>query len=129
MTSPDAVGRTSEDGVFRRALRYEWVALRSLPGPWLLCGSAVAAQALVDILTERDSRSGLLSVTVIGLVFFATLGAYALAGEYRHRTIDRTVLTLRSHLISLLAKTTLAAVVTVVIAGVMVGVNALIWLR
>ncbi|MFJ8165918.1 ABC transporter permease subunit [Streptomyces sp. NPDC096136] len=115
-----------------RALAHEWFALRSLRMPWVLCGSAVAAQVLVDLAVCRDGTSGLrqfaagmAGVTLVGFVFLAALGVGVLGGEYRHRTITRTVLTLGDRRGILLAKAVLTGAVTACVATVMVLVNAL----
>lgn len=117
---------------FRRALSHEWVALRSLRAPWLLCGSAVAAQVLVDLAVGRDGTSGvrqfaggMVGVTLFGFVLLAAFGVNVLGGEYRHRTINRTVLTLGDRRAILLAKAALTGAVTGSVAAVMVLVNAL----
>jgi ABC-type transport system involved in multi-copper enzyme maturation permease subunit len=144
MTSPSAVPwdvdslpatPPTQEATFRRALHYlhyEWVALRSLRAPWVLCGSAVAAQILTDITIGRDHTaggqqfaSGLQGVTLIGFALFAALGVNVLGSEYRHGTIARTVLTLRDRRGILLAKMTLTAAVTAAASAVMVLVNAL----
>ncbi|MFB7977897.1 hypothetical protein [Streptomyces vinaceus] len=127
-----AAGGPGRGGAFGRALSYEWVALRSLRTPWVLCGSAVAAQVLVDLAVGRDGTSGLrqfasgmVGVTLIGFVLLAAFGVNALGGEYRHRTLTRSVLTLGDRRGILLAKATLTGAVTAVVAAVMVLVNAL----
>ncbi|WP_033822902.1 ABC transporter permease subunit [Kitasatospora sp. MBT63] len=119
-------------GVFGRALAYEWVALRSLRTPWLLCGSALAAQVLVDVAVGRDGVSGvrqfaagMTGVTLVGFALLAALGVTVLGGEYRHRTITRTVLTLPDRRGILLAKAALTGAVAASVAAVMVVVNAL----
>nr|WSW57193.1 hypothetical protein OG513_00475 [Streptomyces sp. NBC_00998] len=126
------VAAAGRGGAFGRALSYEWVALRSLRTPWVLCGSAVAAQVLVDLAVGRDGTSGLrqfasgmVGVTLIGFVLLAAFGVNALGGEYRHRTITRIVLTLGDRRGILLAKATLTGAVTASVAAVMVLVNAL----
>ncbi|MFI5666296.1 ABC transporter permease subunit [Streptomyces sp. NPDC051704] len=119
-------------GAFGRALSYEWVALRSLRTPWVLCGAAVAGQVLVDLAVGRDGTSGLrqfaggmVGVTLVGFVLMAAFGVNALGGEYRHRTITRSVLTLGDRRWILLAKATLTCAVTASVGAVMVLVNAL----
>ncbi|MEV4611100.1 hypothetical protein AB0K43_00660 [Kitasatospora sp. NPDC049258] len=129
---PPPVAAAGRGGAFGRALSYEWVALRSLRTPWLLCGAAVAAQVLVDLAVGRDGVSGvrqfaggMVGVTLVGFALLAALGVTVLGGEYRHRTITRTVLTLGDRRGILLAKATLTGAVTASVAAVMVLVNAL----
>ncbi|MFI8263867.1 MULTISPECIES: ABC transporter permease [unclassified Streptomyces] len=126
------VAAAGRGGAFGRALSHEWVALRSLRTPWVLCGAAVAGQVLVDLAVGRDGTSGLrqfasgmVGVTLVGFVLLAAFGVNALGGEYRHRTITRSVLTLGDRRWILLAKATLTGAVTASVGAVMVLVNAL----
>lgn len=130
--APTTVAAPGRAGAIGRALAHEWFALRSLRTPWVLCGLAVAAQVLVDLAVGRDGMSalrqfadGMTGVTLIGFVLLAALGVNALGGEYRHRTISRTVLTLGDRRAILPAKAVLTGAVTASVAAVMVLVNAL----
>lgn len=67
------VGGTTARSTTGRALPHEWFALGSLRTPWVLCGAA--------------------GVTLVGFPFLAAFGVNTLGGEYRHRTLTRTVLT------------------------------------
>ncbi|MEW1632522.1 hypothetical protein AB0469_00410 [Streptomyces sp. NPDC093801] len=130
--APPPVAAAGRCGAIGRALSYEWFALRSLRTPWVLCGSAVAAQVLVDLAVGRDGTSGLrqfaggtVGVTLVGFVLLAAFGVNALGGEYRHRTLTRTVLTLGARRGILPAKAMLTGAVTASVATVMMLVNAL----
>ncbi|MFF2193910.1 hypothetical protein [Streptomyces sp. NPDC058157] len=119
-------------GAIGRALSHEWSALRSLRTPWVLCGSAVVAQVMVDLTVGRDGTSGLRQfaagmpgVTLVGFVPLAAFAVGVLGGEYRHRTLTRTVLTLGGRRGILPVKAVLTAAVTAAVAAVMVLVNAL----
>ncbi|MBO0806127.1 MAG: ABC transporter permease subunit [Nocardiopsaceae bacterium] len=118
-------------GALRRALSYEWVAMRSIRAPWLLCGAALVAQILTDAFEGRSAMagngqlaSGMLGVILAGFTLFAALGVTVIGGEYRHHTITTTVLTLSDRRGILLAKAVVTAAVTAVTAAVMVLVNA-----
>jgi ABC-2 type transport system permease protein len=93
-----------------RALRAELLKLRTTRTFFALAGSAVALSLVVTVLIglltkdfkPPDARD-LYNVDATGL-FILLLGAIGMAGEWRHRTIANTVLSMPHRLRLLLAK-------------------------
>jgi ABC-type transport system involved in multi-copper enzyme maturation permease subunit len=106
-----------------RALQAELLKLRTTRTFFALVGSALALSLLFTVLAatltsqpdEQDVRDTLVNVDATGL-FILLLGVIGMAGEWRHRTIANTVLSIPQRLRLLGAKVASYAVAGIVLS-------------
>jgi ABC-2 type transport system permease protein len=116
-----------------RALRAELIKLRTTRTFFALVGSALALSLLFTVLaatltkhpTEQDVRDTFANTDATGL-FILLLGVIGMAGEWRHRTIASTVLSVPQRLRLLAAKTLSYAIAGIVLSLVVNVISLLI---
>ena len=126
------------------ALRFEWMRIRTLRSTYWLIGLAIvlsAAVALIIAIATRDDADALGAVTVGNIltgggsfaipfvpIFVAIIGVFSIGHEYRHGTIQPTLMAIPQRSRLLIAKILVVAGAAVLAVVLSIAVNYLIGL-
>ena len=126
------------------ALRFEWVRIRTLRSTYWLIGLAVLLSAVVALIIAVATRNepDRLGVVTVGNIltgggsfaipfipiFVAIIGVFATGHEYRHGTIQPTLMAIPQRSTLLIAKIALVTLAAIFAVAVSVAINYLIGL-